>query len=220
MQNLGTISEQNRAEGHEEDLKRSFLPIYLGPFDVTEVLGHGRLNRRLALPKSLIDKIKTDVFHIDLLKQAFYKETDFDISEDLPPPSLRSGQKGAPADLNADDEQEFFVERVEAWTEKIRNIAGPWYFVKYRGYDKKFNQWQHEENLTNCKELIQDFLKSNPRPTNLSRQRVNRQKDGMGEEPTRHSTRKPKKGVTAMSSVNFVGAAISIKMEYCFTLLV
>ena len=186
LQNEETAAEQHRAEGHTEVLARAFRAAFIGPYRVLSVEGKGQLNRKLQLPETLKLKLQHDVFHVDKLKEASLREKQFDLSEDLPPPSVKTDAEG---DLNEDSEEEYHIERINAWRETRQ---GRWFHVKYRGYDDKYNQWQHEGNLQNAKEMVKNYLKNNPKPNTVSRVR----RAGQTSDPTRRSRRRSNRPYT------------------------
>jgi hypothetical protein len=156
-----TAAQQDRAEGHVDEVQRMLLARYLGPYRVAEVCGKAQLNRRLELPDDLKSKLKSDVFHVDRIKEAFVTDEKFEIGDTLPPPALR--EDGA-----SDDEPEYSIEAIEAWREDAK---GRWFYVKYTGYSRKYNQWQHQENLPHAQKKIKEFMETNPRPTTKERAR-------------------------------------------------
>ena len=162
MPNLQTVSENDRKDGHTGELKRKFLPTFIGPYEILRVCGHGDLNRKVALPATLKAKLKgTDVFHVDRLKAAHWNpEKGLSLSDDLPPPTMAAGQGQDAARVN-DDEQHFYVERVVAWQD---HKNGRQFKVRFKGYDQESDLWYSQEDLPHAKEAIAKFMQTNPRP--------------------------------------------------------
>jgi len=60
-------------------------------------------------------------------------------------------------DLSESEEEIYEVERIV----RRRKKRGVWmYRVKWKGFDTKDNTWEPEENLTCCKEMLENFLKN------------------------------------------------------------
>jgi len=55
-------------------------------------------------------------------------------------------------------EQEYEVERIV--DHRIVQNGVYHYFVKWRGWPKECNTWEPEENLTNCREMLKNYLKN------------------------------------------------------------
>jgi len=165
MPNLETVSQQAQADGHAEELKRKFLPTFVGPYEVTAVTGKGDLNRELKLPEKMKQKLKEkgNVFHVDRLKEAHPNPTQqFNLDGELPPPTLQQE--------SAVEEEEFFIEKIIQWKDQTN---GRWFRVKFVGYDVSENMWYHEQNLPNAQELIKEFMEKNPRPVRERKVRQN-----------------------------------------------
>jgi len=59
--------------------------------------------------------------------------------------------------LSESEEEIYEVEKIV----RRRKKRGVWmYRVKWKGFDAKENTWEPEENLTSCKEMLENFLKN------------------------------------------------------------
>lgn len=138
-QTIGSETDKN-----PDDLtKRKFLPVFLGPFKILEVCGHGRLNRRLELSKSLSERLKSDVFHVEKLKPAHPRDGPFSITDPVPVPMTNQG--------------EFFIERIISFRETPRK--GKEFQVKWLGYDGVEGlKWLKESDMDNAQTMVKEFL--------------------------------------------------------------
>lgn len=60
-------------------------------------------------------------------------------------------------EISESEEEIYEVERIV----RRRKKRGVWmYRVKWKGFDTKENTWEPEENLTSCKEMLENFLKN------------------------------------------------------------
>jgi hypothetical protein len=150
MKNLTTIGRETR-EGQDADVKRKLLPMYVGPYTVTEVCGRSQLNRKLALPATLKERLKHDIFHVEKLKPVGERDDPFSVTRPTPPPN------------DTHHPEEVFIEKIVAF-EQAHN--GKRYLVKWEGYPDSENKWQWEWEMENAQESIRDFFKTNPTPVN------------------------------------------------------
>ncbi len=113
---------------------RKLLPRFIGPFSITQRIGP--VAYRLQLPKNMKCH---NVFHVSLLK----KWNNTDRYQPPPPP------------LIIDGEYEYEVEKI------IRHEgtqAGKRRFlVAWKCEGPECNTWEPEKNLTNCKDLLQEY---------------------------------------------------------------
>jgi hypothetical protein len=125
---------------------RKLWPKWLGPFTVTKCVG--KVAYELALPPSM--KVHK-TFHVSLLKP--YRD---DGRVQPPPPPVE-----------VEGELEFEVEKVLLHRDSHRSTASDKvsrcsreFLVKWKGYGPEHNTWEPERNLTNCKEVLQEYLSS------------------------------------------------------------
>ncbi|EKG09077.1 Chromo domain/shadow [Macrophomina phaseolina MS6] len=135
---------------------------YLGPFRILEKIGPQAY--RLDLPQSM--SRLHNVFNVALL-EAYTARPGFQ-----PPPVEE-----------IDDGEHWEVEAIVAHKE------GPprQYLLKWLGWPHEHNEWKQEEELDNCRELLQDYLKGNPIPWDAQPKRK-RNAGGM------QATSKPRRG--------------------------
>ena len=122
---------------------RKLLPRFVGPFTITDTIGKAAY--RLELPSGW--KIH-DVFHVSLLRK-FDHDGRF---QPLPPPELTD-----------DDTVEYEVEKIlDHRQKKIRTakkaVNKTEYLIRWAGYGPEHDSWEPEENLTNCKEKLNEYL--------------------------------------------------------------
>ncbi|KAH7558668.1 reverse transcriptase [Bipolaris maydis] len=111
--------------------------LRVGPFKILEEIG--KVNYKLKLPQGM--RIHP-VFHKKLLEPA--------------PPDAELA-----TDIELEDD-EYEVEEVK----DLRKIGSQWkYLVKWQGWPESHNTWEPEGNLTNCKSLVRDFHRRQPRYT-------------------------------------------------------
>jgi len=144
LANPTTVGRET-ATGQDEHVKRKLLPFFLGPFRVVEICGKNSLNRKLALSPSLLEKLGSDIFHIEKLKPAGERDEPFSVSGPIPPPT--------PTD------EEFFVERIVAYEQRTQ---GKRYLVKWEGYPDAENTWEWEWMLENAQDKLREFMQTNP----------------------------------------------------------
>ena len=150
MKNLSTVARQDGI-GHDTAVEPKWLPRYLGPFEVVEVCGESKLNRRLKLPTSLQERLTTDIFHVSKLKMASRRGQTLDLSETIPPPA-KSG----------DEDEEFYVEAITGHVDNGKK--GRWYQVRGVGYANPQDYWYvHEYHMQNLQELLKAYLQGIPR---------------------------------------------------------
>ena len=152
LQNLETIGRE-QAEGTNEAVKRKFLPVFLGPFEVLEITGTSELNRKLNLSPTLQTRLKGDEFHVSKLKQAFFRTNEFEVTDELPPPAVDKDK----------NEIEYHVEKIVAYEETQH---GRRFRVKWVGYKSNHNMWVNERDLLNAQERVREFMKNKPKPSN------------------------------------------------------
>ncbi|KAF8759769.1 hypothetical protein RHS01_01831 [Rhizoctonia solani] len=117
----------------------------LGPYLVIEKIGLHAY--KLQLPHTM--RIHP-VFHINLL-------TKFH-----PDPHGRNPPQPAPV-ITEEGEEEYEVEKILDSKWKGRGKSKKlWYLVKWKGYDEGSNSWEPVDNVTNAKEVREDFHKEYP----------------------------------------------------------
>lgn len=131
---------------------RKLLPKFIGPYTITK-----RINEvafKLKLPHSL--HLIHDVFHVSMFK--LYKEDD----ERMPRP---------PQPVEIEGEFEFEVEAILGHRVSRRRgrpprsqaAAGPAlvrsFLIKWKDQGHEENSWEPESNLTNCPELLNEYLR-------------------------------------------------------------
>jgi hypothetical protein len=120
--------------------------LKLGPFEIEEKTGP--VNYRLKLPDSMRRMHAT--FHISLLETA-----------------PENAELATNVEIEEETENEYEVENVLS----MKRVSGkPHYLVKWKGYDTSENTWEPIENLTDCRQLVQQYHQqvkgtSQPRPT-------------------------------------------------------
>jgi hypothetical protein len=144
MKNPTTVTRSDA--GQEKAIEPKFLPRYLGPYEVLEVLGREKLNRKLKLPRDLQTRLGTEVFHVAKLKQAAVPRT-LDMSETIPPPPLGD-----------DDEDEFYIEEIMSHLED--GNGGKKYYCKGVGYPDRDQWWLATEDEIHAPELIIEYMKN------------------------------------------------------------
>ena len=116
---------------------RKLLPKWVGPFEVIEPVG--KVAYKLKLPPNL--KMH-NVFHVNLVKP--YRN---DGRVQPPPPPIE-----------IDDSLEYEVERVlDDRKVKRGKSTKTEFLVKWLGYGPEHNTWEPEKNLTNCKEILEEY---------------------------------------------------------------
>ena len=136
-------------------LARKFLPRFMGPFPIEEVVSNRAY--RLKLPSSL--QIHP-VFHVSLLKRYV--------------PSERSSQPNSvPTPIHVDGELEW---EVEAILNHRKRQGINEYLIKWRGFPKYENTWELESNLHNCQEILKEYWHSHFQSRNGSNRASSRQK--------------------------------------------
>jgi hypothetical protein len=117
---------------------KKLTPRWIGPFTITQIVSD--LAYRLQLPEHI--KIH-DVFHISLLKP--YHASDR--HETPPPPEF------------IDDQLEYEVETILDHREiKKGRKKTRQYLIRWLGYGAEYDTWEPEENVSNCQELVQNYL--------------------------------------------------------------
>jgi hypothetical protein len=160
---LGTIARESQ-QGQDESMIKKFMPLYIGPYEVLEVCGHDKQNRKLKITETLRSRFKhkgSDTFHVSKLKTAWSRANDFDITNDLPPPSTI-----------IDGEEEFHVEKI---IEYDCQNDGNYFRIKWLGYEN--TTIEHESMLENAQETLKKFMATNPTPVNLSRRQRREKKN-------------------------------------------
>ena len=123
---------------------KKFLPRFLGPFKVGEVVSP--VAYKLELPDSM--KIYP-VFHSSLLTRYMSDSGDLQRTSPMQPP----------APVIVDDQPEFEVERIldrRVYRGKIQ------YLVNWLGFSEYDSTWEPVHNLTHSKQAIQSFETSLP----------------------------------------------------------
>jgi hypothetical protein len=132
---LGTIARESQ-QGQDESMIKKFMPLYIGPYEVLEVCGHDKQNRKLKITETLRSRFKhkgSDTFHVSKLKTAWSRANDFDITNDLPPPSTI-----------VNGEEEFHIENI---VEYDCQNDGNYFRIKWLGYEN--TTIEHESMLEN-----------------------------------------------------------------------
>jgi transposase InsO family protein len=107
--------------------------LKLGPFEIEEKTGP--VNYRLKLPDSM-RRIHAN-FHISLLE-----------------PAPENAKLATNVEIEEEAENEYEVEDILS----MKRVSGkPHYLVKWKGYDTSENTWEPIENLTDCRQLVQQF---------------------------------------------------------------
>ncbi|GAQ93053.1 hypothetical protein KFL_012730010 [Klebsormidium nitens] len=116
---------------------RKLLPKWVGPFEVIEPVG--KVAYKLKLPPNL--KMH-NVFHVDLVK-----------------PYRNNGRvQPPPPPIEIDDSLEYEVERtLDNPTGKRGKGTKTEFLVKWLGYGPEHNTWEPEKNLTNCKDILEEY---------------------------------------------------------------
>ena len=125
---------------------RKLMPRWLGPFKVIELCGP--VAYKLELPATM--SRLHPVFHVSLLQKY------------VPPAGGRRKRSPDPIVLD-DGELEWEVEAVlyhRQRKHKRRGKISHDYFVKWKGYGMEEASWEPEQNLDNCKELLQEYWAS------------------------------------------------------------
>ena len=156
--NLETIGH---AAGVGDREKRKMMPLFIGPYEVLENSGPGKLNCKLKIPQSMKDGGIHDVFHISKLRPAHTDKKGFNVTDATRPPRIDK-------DGNPLAEEEYYIDKILAH-EDLK--YGRLYYVSWLGYDESFNEWIEEENLANAQETLHQYLKSRPQPANHMRLR-------------------------------------------------
>jgi transposase InsO family protein/murein DD-endopeptidase MepM/ murein hydrolase activator NlpD len=110
----------------------------IGPFRITEKLSE--VNFRLSLPKTR----RHAVFHISLLE-----------------PAPANARLATQIELE-NDEREWEVEEIR--NHRIYDNETE-YLIKWKGYDNSENTWEPVENLTGCKQLLEEYQARNSATT-------------------------------------------------------
>lgn len=113
--------------------------VKVGPFFISEQIG--RVNYRLDLPK---DARVYPVFHVSLLEPA---DPETPIQKDFY--------------FQADGNNEW--EEVEKILQHRKNGRKVEYLVKWLGYPDSENTWEPRTNLSNCRELLDQYHGTSPR---------------------------------------------------------
>ena len=149
MKNISTVA---RASGGQEGaIEPKWLPRYLGPYEVLEVCGGDKLNRRLKLPRDLHSRLGADTFHVSKLKAASTAGQTLDLSETIPPPTLKDG-----------DDEQFYIEKIMGHVDD--GPRGRKFLLKAVGFNDPKDYWFESENeLENSQSLIEEYLRGSPR---------------------------------------------------------
>ncbi|KAK1918667.1 hypothetical protein P3342_001716 [Pyrenophora teres f. teres] len=89
------------------------------------------------------------------------------------------------------EDDEYEVEEIK----DLRKDGRQWkYLVKWQGWPESHNTWELEQNLTNCKELVQEYHREHPKQQGLNprRGRSNQKKDQEGHAQPVTSPNQPK----------------------------
>ena len=121
---------------------RKFLPKFIGPFPVTQLVGDAAV--RLKLPHTYR---MHPVFHVSLLKP--YRQSEH---TQTPPPPLRVDDMGIPI---------YEVEKVLAHKPLRLNRRCIWqYLVKWEGYGHEHNTWEPETNIETKDLTLEPYWKA------------------------------------------------------------
>ena len=149
MKNVSTVA---RASGGQEGaIEPKWLPRYLGPYEVLEVCGGDKLNRRLKLPRDLHSRLGADTFHVSKLKAASTAGQTLNLSETLPPPTLKEG-----------GDEQFYIEKILGHVDD--GPRGRKFLLKAVGFNDPKDHWfESEKELENSGTLIAEYLQGAPR---------------------------------------------------------
>jgi hypothetical protein len=141
----------------------------MGPFRITEKLSE--VNFRLSLPKTR----RHAVFHISLLE-----------------PAPANARLATQIELE-NNEEEWEVEEIK--NHRIYDNDTE-YLIKWKGYDNSENTWEPIENLTGCKQLLEEYQARNSATTETrtTRTRPTNQPPNDTSQPRRSTrpTKRPK----------------------------
>ena len=131
------LSTKNLAkQGHPTINK--FSTRYIGPFSIIQVLNN--VTYKLQLPKSMSVH---PTFHVSLLKP--YHDPAVIHPSRLPQP---------PPPLVFKTHDEYFVEAILDKRTRRNKVE---YLIKWQNYPSHDNTWEPKDNLTHCKEKLQEF---------------------------------------------------------------
>ena len=149
MKNVSTVARA--AGGKEGAIEPKWLPRYLGPYEVLEVCGGEKLNRKLKLPHDLQIRLGADTFHVSKLKSAPTAGQTLDLSQTIPPPVKGNG-----------DVEEFYIEKIMGHVDD--GPRGRKFLLKAVGFNDPNDYWfESEKELENAQELIEEYLRGTPR---------------------------------------------------------
>ena len=195
MKELSIIARE-AGDGQDEEMKRKFLPVYLGPFEVIQICGTDDLNRKIKMSPTLQETMKSNIFHVSKLKMAWLRTEEFDMTTDMPPPPTKEDKDGV---------MEYFVKEIVSYQDKTN---GRYFRVKWEGYPhESWDTWEHESNMTNAKAKIAEFMRKNTNSVNPNRKQRILAKQS---EATRRSTRLNKSNATT-TSIQTICAVITIE---------
>ena len=118
---------------------RKFLPKYIGPFPITQLVG--KAAARLQLPPTY--RIHP-VFHVSLLKP--YRQSEY---TQTPPPPLQVDDEGIPV---------YEVEDILAHKPLKQGRQTTWQFlVKWKGYGHEHNSWEPYSNIATKDLTLQPY---------------------------------------------------------------
>ena len=114
---------------------KKFCPLFVGPFEVLERIGHSAY--RLRLP----ERCKMHpVFHVSKCWKYIHDPRSPKVHE----PIL---------------EEDSGLFEVKDILNKRGPAASPHYLVQWKGYDQLYNTWEPADNLTSCSELVKNYEK-------------------------------------------------------------
>ena len=110
---------------------------FVGPFRITNKVGAQAY--RLLLPKAF--RIY-NVFHMSLLEPYQYRAGGKGADTFIQPPKL------------VDNKEHWEVEEI---IDKVANKEGVWYKVRWTGWGEEYDQWVHNKDMDDARDLTQTY---------------------------------------------------------------